>query len=130
MTVVAPPATPAPSPAPTPRRVAVAAAEWSDARRLAVVAGQLLPVLWICPALRIESPAFFNIVMPAAVAGAFVHHALPMRWRLPFFALLSVGVTWAVFGPVQGAWLVALAMGLVTVCRLPLSWAARVALLL
>ncbi|MEP7344886.1 MAG: hypothetical protein ABI877_06460 [Gemmatimonadaceae bacterium] len=102
----------------------------ADAARLGVVVLQLLVIAWICREFRIENPAFYNIVVPAAVVGAIVNHLLPLRWRVPFFALLSLGVTWAVFGGRQGAWLVGLALGLITLCRLPIAWGARVALLL
>ena len=40
---------------------------------------------------------------PVAFAGFFVHHLLPSRWRLPFFAALSLAATLFVLGVGPGS---------------------------
>ncbi len=101
-----------------------------ELRRLGWLAAQVVALgvlLWL---LRIESPAFYERVVPLAIGGAIVHHLLPMRWRLGFFALLSLATIWVVFGVVQGTWIVGIGMALIATCHLPVPFAARVALLL
>ena len=90
-------------------------------------------------------------VMWLAFAGFIIHHLLPVRFRLPFFAMLSlVAVITAVghFGPnviaswmhgkitlngllyhfVPGVTLVGIGLGLIGLCHLPIRFGARVGL--
>jgi len=104
-----------------------------DARQLrgmAWIAAQAVGLGALLYLLRIESPAFYERVVPLAIGGAIVHHVLPMRWRLGFFALLSIAAIWVVFGVVQGTWIVGIGLGLIAICHLPVPFAARIALLL
>lgn len=67
---------------------------------------QVAAVIALAYALRIEHPAFHSRLLPLLGIGFVVHHALPMRFRLPAFAALSIGSVFLIFG-VTGAWLVA-----------------------
>ena len=90
-------------------------------------------------------------LMALAFAGFMIHHLLPLRFRLPFFAMLSlVAVITAVghFGPnviaswmhgkntlngllyhlVPGVALVGIGLGLIGLCHLPIRFGARVGL--
>ncbi|MBL8961907.1 MAG: hypothetical protein JNJ98_18745 [Gemmatimonadetes bacterium] len=95
-----------------------------------VVALQVLAVAWLVRAFQVESPAFYDRVLPIAVGAAFVHHFLPAAARLPFFLAASIGAIVAVFGLVGGAWLVGLAGGMIVLAHLPIAWPARIGLLL
>jgi hypothetical protein len=91
-------------------------------------------------------------LMWLAFVGFIIHHLLPLRFRLPFFAMLSLlAVIAAVghFGPnvwmswltgrittdaflyhlVPGLTLVAIGLGLIGLCHLPLRFALRVGLI-
>ena len=90
-------------------------------------------------------------VMQLAFVGFIIHHLLPLRFRLPFFAILSVGaVVFGVgeMGPrmfagaltgkvpladfvyplIPGLFLVAIGLCLIGICHLPIRFAARVGL--
>ena len=54
--------------------------------KLGGVALQLAVVVFLMIAFRIENTAFYYRVAPIAAVGFVVHHMLPMRYRLAFFA--------------------------------------------
>ena len=94
---------------------------------IAVQAIALVALAW---GLEIEGPVFYARVAPAALAGAFVHHFLPPAYRLRFFALLSLAVIVWVFGAIGGGWLIAIGLGLIATCHLPVPRWVRLGLLL
>src|SRR5436309_15794108 len=90
-------------------------------------------------------------VMWLAFAGFIIHHLLPVRFRLPFFAMLSLvavissvghigpnlGVAWLtgkirtidfLYHLLPGLTLVGIGLGLIGLCHLPIRFAARVGL--
>jgi hypothetical protein len=90
--------------------------------------------------------------MQLALAGFVIHHLLPLRFRLPFFAMLSLVATITVVGHlgpktwvngltarisfntflyhlVPGLTLIGLGLGLIGLCHLPVRWGLRVALI-
>lgn len=104
------------------------------------IAAEVALVVYLVGAYDVESRTFQHL-MWAVLGGFVVHHCLPLRWRLPFFGALSLGLTaWALgiqeghFQPAVGATRVALLIGigaaLIGVARLPLRFAMRVAILL
>jgi hypothetical protein len=116
---------------------------------LAIVA-QFGLILAIVDYWQLESLSLVRL-MSLAFAGFIIHHLLPQRFRLPFFAMLSlVAVITAVghFGPnviaswmhgkntlngllyhlVPGVTLVGIGLGLIGLCHLPIRFAARVGL--
>lgn len=96
---------------------------------VARVLAQLLLALLVAHLYNIENPAFFN-VFALAVAGFVVHAMLPMVWRLPFFVLLSWAGALVVFGPRDGAWLIAAGGALIGIASLPIALQARSAILM
>jgi len=116
------------SPAREPR--AAGAVDVREVRTLGWIAAQAVGLGWLLYLLRIESPAFYERVVPLAIGGAIVHHLLPARWRLGFFAFLSIATIWVVFGIVQGTWIVGIGLALIAICHLPIPFAARIGLLL
>jgi D-alanyl-lipoteichoic acid acyltransferase DltB (MBOAT superfamily) len=95
----------------------------------AVVAVQLALVLLLLRQFQIEGKAFVELAA-YAFAGFAVHAFLPLAWRLPFFALLSLGSIVLVLGPANAAWIIAIGAVLVGLCHLPLSVRLRGSLLL
>jgi hypothetical protein len=94
----------------------------------AVVAVQLALALLVIWQFQIESRTFFRIGMLGA-GGFVVHSLLPLRYRLPFFALLSLAGVLLALGPLDGIAVIALGAALIGICHLPVRLAARVGLL-
>ncbi len=90
---------------------------------LVLVTLQLALLVVVARTFRLETPAFFQLML--LVLGGFVVHAvLPLRFRLPFFVLLSFGALALVLG--RGAVVVVGAgVGLLGLCHLPVRWSYR-----
>jgi hypothetical protein len=78
---------------------------------------------------QIESTAFIRIVALAFV-GFAIHYFLPLRFRLPFFASLSLASIGIIFGVLATGWLLTLGGVLIGLCHLPVRLSIRVLLLL
>jgi D-alanyl-lipoteichoic acid acyltransferase DltB (MBOAT superfamily) len=102
-------------------------AQW---RVLLWIAVQAVGVGLLTYALAIEGTAFARKLLPLALGGAVANHLLPRAYRLTFFGLLSLLAIWVIFGLVDGTWLVALGLGIIAICHLPVAFGLRVALLL
>src|SRR5262249_33940704 len=102
---------------------------WTDALELAKLTFQLALLLLVLRQFQIESNAFLRIAV-VAFAGFVIHHFLPIRFRLLFFSILSLGGTAIVLGVSSTAWLAAIGGLLICICHLPLSFGFRVATLL
>jgi D-alanyl-lipoteichoic acid acyltransferase DltB (MBOAT superfamily) len=74
---------------------------------------------------QIENPAFRRLFL-LATAGFAINLAVPLAYRLRFFVLLSLLGIVAVFGPADGAWLVATGAVLIGLCHLPIGLKWRV----
>ena len=98
-------------------------------RDYVLVGVQLALVLLLLRQYRIEGTAFVRLAM-FAFAGFAVHALLPLKFRLPFFAALSIAGTALVLGVTNAAWLVAIGMVLIGLCHLPVAFWIRGALLL
>ena len=117
---------------------------------LAVVAQFGLIVL-VVNDWRLENHSLSRL-MALAFVGFIIHHLLPFRLRLPFFAILSlVAVTFGlgeiggrtfvagltgrvplgdfVYPLIRGLGVVAVGLGLIGLCHLPIRFGARVALI-
>ena len=97
--------------------------------RLLFILAQLGLLTIIIRQFQIESAAFLRIAL-IAFAGFTVHHFLPKAYKLPFFAILSLGAIVLVLGIESGIILIGLGVALLTLCHLPVAYWARVALLL
>jgi hypothetical protein len=109
--------------------------------RLAIVFVQVALIAFILRELTLETSAFRRIVNLVAV-GFVVHHLLPLRLRLAFFAALSIAAAFLTLGgsahggmvnlalalPRGGA-LLAIGAALIAVARLPVGFWLRVGLL-
>src|SRR4029450_10156720 len=94
--------------------------------RFGAIAVQLCAILVILRQFQIESRAFRELAVFAFV-GFGIHYFLPHKVRLPFFALLSVGSIFLIFGWTNGAWMLGFGVALLGICHLPLSLWIRVA---
>jgi D-alanyl-lipoteichoic acid acyltransferase DltB (MBOAT superfamily) len=102
---------------------------WRESGRFAVLVCQLGLLLIVLRQFQIESNAFLRIAA-LAFGGFVVHYFLPMRFRLPFFALLSVAAIAVVFDFAGAAWLIGLGLILIGICHLPVAMWVRVVVLL
>jgi hypothetical protein len=101
---------------------------WRRHWRYGAVLVQLLAIVIVLRQFQIESSAFREVAV-LAFAGFAVHYFLPQRFRLPFFAGLSVAAAILVLGFANGLWLLGFGFTLLGICHLPLPLGARIALL-
>src|SRR3954451_16784560 len=94
-----------------------------------LVAVQLALVLVVVRRFDVAERNHFFPVLCVAVVGYLVHAWLPVRLRLGFFALLSVGTVLAFLGWPNGAWVGGIGGGLIAVCYLPVPLVFRVTLI-
>jgi D-alanyl-lipoteichoic acid acyltransferase DltB (MBOAT superfamily) len=97
---------------------------------LVTMLGQLALLVFVTRWFQIENPAFAQMVVPLAAFGFLIHHLLPARHRVTYFAALSLIGFVLVLGWTNAAWLVALTLVFVALCHLPVPWLGRVAALL
>ncbi|HZE73325.1 MAG TPA: hypothetical protein VE135_27770 [Pyrinomonadaceae bacterium] len=97
--------------------------------KLLIVVMQLVLLAFVLRQFQIESTVFFRLAVLAFV-GFVLHALLPLRFRLPFFLLLSFLGIALVLGVTSGLWLVALGTALIGICHLPVSFRIRTAVLL
>src|SRR5688500_10674230 len=97
---------------------------------LAWVGVQVGVILLLARAFHLESPAFYNIVLPLTAGGFLIHHWLPRGWQPWFFAALSVAGIFLIFGLAGGAWLVRIGLGLIALCHVPIAFRWRIVLIL
>ena len=96
--------------------------------RIALALAQLGLAVWVVYALAVESFTLF-LILAIATLGLPVHALLPERWRMPFFAALSLAGVVAALGFAGASWVAAIGAVMVGLCHLPVPWSARVALL-
>ncbi|MDH3732221.1 MAG: hypothetical protein OEU54_01760, partial [Gemmatimonadota bacterium] len=77
---------------------------------------------------RIEGVAFADRLAPIIFFGFLVHHSLRLSWRPTVFLLLSVTAITSIFGLANGGWMIAIGLGLVGLCHLPIPWWPRMGL--
>lgn len=111
----------------------------SEIAGFAAIALQFALLVLILTRFNLETPAFRDVTC-IAFAGFLVHHWLPLRWRMPFFLILSVCATSYVLGLEQRQWqpglslsralpLFAIGLALIGICHLPVRLAFKVTLL-
>jgi hypothetical protein len=121
--------------APTPRAARAAAGAESVQGRLlrelvhlGIIAFQFGLIVLLVRAFQIESKAFLRL-LALAFAGFLIHHFLPQRYRLGFFAALSLAGTALVLGPTHAAWLTGFSAVLIGLAHVPIAFWGRVALI-
>jgi hypothetical protein len=98
---------------------------WAQpATKLLALIVQLGLLLWVVYEFQIGGSLFLRIFI-LACAGFVVRLALPQRFQLTFFIVLSVlGAVWAL-GPITAAWLVAMGLLILGICHLPVAFPVR-----
>ena len=91
---------------------------------------QLIVVFAAIKVFNVEDTSALHIILPYIFGGFVVNAILAPRLRLPFFVFLSLAAIVAVFGWVNGAWLIGISLGLIGLCHLPVDFRIRVALIL
>lgn len=94
-----------------------------------IVLFQLGIVTLLLRQFEIESAAFLQLALLAFV-GFAIHAVLPLRYRLPFFLLLSLTGIVVTLDVINGLSLVLIGLILIGICHLPLSFRIRGILLL
>jgi hypothetical protein len=89
--------------------------------------GVVVLALW---RFRIETGQGFQYLLPLIFFGFIIHHLLPERYRRTFFLALSLAGIMVVLPFPHSLVLIAMALGLVGLCHLPISLRARVCLIL
>jgi D-alanyl-lipoteichoic acid acyltransferase DltB (MBOAT superfamily) len=107
----------------------IAAVGSADAVRFALIAGQLGLVLFALYLFRIEESVGFVKILPLIFGGFILHAGMPLSLRRPFFLLISLAAIGVVFGFLYGGILIALGLGVIAMCHLPIPFRARVALI-
>ncbi len=69
-------------------------------------------------------------VLPLLASAFLIHTLLPLRWRVPFFVLVSFAAYFVVLGALDGALLIVFGLALTGICHLPLPHLGRVLLAL
>jgi hypothetical protein len=100
------------------------------AAQFVTILAQLGLLVLVIRQYALENQAFYHNVMLLTLYGFVIHYFLPLRYRLPFFLLLSLTAIFGVFGLTNGLWLVGIGLGLIAICHLPISFLARIVLLL
>lgn len=90
---------------------------------------QLALVLLLFRQYQIENSGFL-LLSQFAFVGFLIHAHLPLRFRLPFFAILSMAGTALLFGVENFAWMFGIGAVLIGICHLPLPVRIRAFLLL
>jgi D-alanyl-lipoteichoic acid acyltransferase DltB (MBOAT superfamily) len=113
------------NPAMSGRAVAAPAAGTSVAIRQLLVFGQLLLAALVVYLYQVEGANFLRLFL-LTIAGFAVNLVLPLKYRLPFFVVLSLAGAVVMFGAADAAWLLACGTVLIGLCHLPFRMTVRV----
>ena len=97
--------------------------------RLLLIAVQLLLVVVVVHLFRVEESRGFLEIAPLIFVGFLIHAVLPLRYRMPFFLVVSFAAFWLVL-QTGALWLVGIGAVLIGLCHLPIAYWARVGLVL
>ena len=136
---------------PAPRRRRPLARYASGVAPFLAVVVQFGLIVLVVDYWHVESQSLAGL-MQLAFVGFVIHHLLPLRFRLPFFAVLSLVATIIIVGQlgpktwaagltgriplagflyllVPGVTVIGVGLGLIGLCHLPIGFGARVALI-
>jgi hypothetical protein len=98
--------------------------------RFLILALELVLIAAIVHLFRIEERRHFFPVLCVIIGGFLIHAWLPMKFRMAFFALLSVGGLVLVLGVANGLLVLGTGGALIGVCYLPCRFGIRLTLML
>ncbi|HMF11225.1 MAG TPA: hypothetical protein VKE94_02935 [Gemmataceae bacterium] len=99
-----------------------------DAVRVAGLFMQFGLVVFVIRLFAFEGPQLADVAT-LACAGFLIHHFLPVRLRLPFFALLSVASILLAVGPRIGAVVVVAGLAIIGLCHARFAFWLRIVLI-
>jgi hypothetical protein len=111
-----------------PQQPSHRSARWHRMAQWAGLVTQLLLCVLVIRLFELESRTFYHVCL-LAVGGFVVHALLPLRYRLGFFAALSLVAIAIVLGVRDTGLLVAVSAVLIGICHLRISLGARIGLL-
>jgi hypothetical protein len=91
---------------------------------------QLGLLVLVVQQFHLENQAFYSNLLLLTFYGFLVHYFLPTRYRQSFFFLLSLAAMVGILGVANSLWLIAIGLGLIGICHLPIRHTARVVILL
>jgi len=91
---------------------------------------QLGLLVFVIQQFHLENQALYHNIMVLTFYGFVIHYFLPSHYRLPFFLFISLAAIAGILGFVNSIWLIGIGLGLIGICHLPVSYNARVAILL
>jgi D-alanyl-lipoteichoic acid acyltransferase DltB (MBOAT superfamily) len=97
--------------------------------KITAIAVQLGLLILLVKSFSLLDEAFVDVAI-LVFFGFLIHASLPMRYRLAFFAVLSIASIFVILGAFNGLWLVGLGLTVIGICHLRLPFRARVLLLL
>jgi D-alanyl-lipoteichoic acid acyltransferase DltB (MBOAT superfamily) len=99
------------------------------AGKIITIAAQLVVLVLTIRTFNLLDQAFLD-VFHLILFGFLINAVLPLRYRLPFFTLLSLASIYTILGLVTGTGLIALGLILISICHLPVSFRVRVGALI
>jgi D-alanyl-lipoteichoic acid acyltransferase DltB (MBOAT superfamily) len=106
-----------------------AVSRFREAGKILGIAFQLVLLILVIKTFRIQDDDFQHLAI-LTLFGFLINAFLPLRLRLPFFALFSLTSILLVMGLSSGLWLIAIGLVLIGICHLPIAFSARVVLIL
>lgn len=107
----------------------VAVSYFQDAGKILGITFQLVLLILVIRAFRIQDNDFLHTAI-LTLFGFLINAFLPLRLRLPFFALFSLLSIVLILGLSTGVWLIAIGLVLIGICHLPIAFSARIGLIL
>lgn len=97
--------------------------------KLLALIAQLAIVMVTIRVFNVEDTSALHTILPYIFGGFIVNAVLSRQLRLPFFVFLSLAAIVAVFGWVNGGWLIGISLGLIGLCHVPIPFKARLVLI-
>jgi len=96
--------------------------------RLIAVSFQFALLLAVMQLFHLEYPSV-RLVFGLALIGFVINHLLPLAWRMPFFAVLSLASLAVIVMPANALRLAGVGIVLIGICHLPIRFGWRLALI-
>lgn len=101
----------------------------ADIRAFLALTIQLALLVFVIRNFQLETPLFYEEIMPLTFFAFLIHYFLPQRHRLSFFILVSLVGIYLALGFPNSLWLIGLGLLLIGACHLPVPFALRVGLI-
>jgi hypothetical protein len=94
------------------------------------LAAELGVLVLLVRQFQLENQAFYANIMLLTFYSFLIHYFLPFRYRLPFFLIVSLAAIAGILGFANAVWLIAIGLGLIGICHLPIRYTFRISILL